>query len=65
MKMATKTFIKIEIECEDIIDFKTHMSMIRENVLALMKLQKDYMIDGPIIFEGMNSKHKITITKEA
>lgn len=37
MKMATKTKIKIEIECEDITDLKMRLSMIRENVIAVMK----------------------------
>lgn len=63
--MATKTKIKIEIECEDIIDFKTHMSMVRENVIAVMKAPEHLVqsVDS-IEFEGINSKHTITITRE-
>lgn len=65
MKMATKTFIKIEIECEDITDFKSHMSMIRENVVAIMKLPKEMStLIEPLSYEGMNSSHKITLTRE-
>lgn len=63
--MATKFKIKIEINCEDIIDFKLHMSMVRENIIALMKLPDTYkeVWNEPIEFEGINSHHKITITK--
>ncbi len=55
--------ITIVINAEDTQDVKTHLSIIREQTLAAIKLSAEHPT-SPMHYSGINSGHSITIEKE-